>query len=154
MQDRRLEQDDNLGLGQGVNDNQPTLNIFKLALENIAPCQKRSQSYPAGFLTPSTHHEYNRLLHPVEKLVWHENDWVGVLPSYGEERDSLPIGYDIAALRDLRHVKTPAGKKGSRPTGTIGLVINRKYLEECDEFDHPTTDTVSATDERILQFQL
>lgn len=33
MQDRRLQQDDNLGLGQGVLDNQPILHIFKLALD-------------------------------------------------------------------------------------------------------------------------
>lgn len=142
MQDRRLEQDDNLGLGQGIHDNQPTLNIFKLVLEDVVSCQKRPQNYPAGFLTPSAHQEYNSLLHPVEKLVWHENDWVGVLPDFGGERDALPVGYDIAALRDLRHVKTSSKTRGSRPTGTIGVVIQHKYLEQCDESAYSTADAV------------
>lgn len=141
MQDRRLEQDDNLGLGQGVQDNQPTLNIFKISLEIVNDCKKRSTNYPAGFLTPAANYEYQRLLHPVEKLVWHENDWVGVLPSYGSNRESLPIDIDLAAIRKLKNVK-PSSSKGSRTTtDTIGLVLHRKYMEEC-KGDASTSDSV------------
>lgn len=127
MQDRRLDQDDNRGLGQGVQDNVPILNIFKLGLESISPCLKRSDKYRGGFLTSSMHTEMNRLLHPMEKLVWHDNDWIGVQPTFGEERWPADTGTEIAVLRNLKHVPTNSNKKSS-----IGLVLNRVHLEQCD----------------------
>lgn len=130
MQDRRLDQDDNRGLGQGVQDNLPILNIFKLRLESVSSCKKRSDKYRGGFLTPTMHSEMNRLLHPMEKLVWHENDWIGVQPQFGEERWPTETGIEIAVLRNLNNVPTGVNKKSS-----IGLVINRVHLEECADED-------------------
>lgn len=132
MQDRRLDQDDNRGLGQGVQDNVPILNIFKLGLENIGTCVKRSEKYRAGFLTATMHTEGNRLLHPMEKLVWYENEWVGVEPKFGANRWPLDTGTEIAVLRNLNHVPTNANKRS-----TMGLVINRAHLEQCDGSETP-----------------
>lgn len=134
MQDRRLDQDDNRGLGQGVQDNEPILNIFKLRVENVYPCVKRSNNYAGGYLTKSTYDEMTRLLHPMEKLVWHENDWVGVLPTFGKGNQPLEIGTEIAVLKNLKHVPVSSSNKKS----TIGLVIHREHLEKCDHNDKPS----------------
>lgn len=141
MQERRLEQDDNRGLGQGIHDNQPTLNIFKLALEHVQSCRKRSTNYPAGYLTVATHYEYNRLLHPVEKLVWHENDWIGVLPQYGNNREPLPNDIDLAVVRRLKHIKPTAARR-NQASDTIGIVMNRKHLEECASTGETSSEVV------------
>ncbi|XP_031636504.1 alpha-mannosidase 2 [Contarinia nasturtii] len=137
MQDRRLDQDDNRGLGQGVQDNVPILNIFKLKVESMSSCEKRSEKYRGGYLTSTMHTEMNRLLHPMEKLVWHENDWIGVQPNFGEERSSLDIGTEIAVLRNLKHVATNSHKKS-----TMGLVINRVHLEQCKD-ENASSDTIN-----------
>lgn len=137
MQDRRLDQDDNRGLGQGVQDNEPVLNLFRLNLENVESCKKRSNNYPAGYLTTLSHSDLNRLLHPMEKLVWHENDWSGVLANFGSNRKALSTGTEVAVLRNLKHVPISMTNKKS----TIGLVINRNHLEECGD-DQERSDNV------------
>lgn len=129
MQERRLIQDDNRGLGQGVVDNQPVLNIFKLILENFDGCSRTQKEYPAGFLTINTHQEMSTLLHPMEKLIWHENEWTGVRGTYGVDRGSLEPGIDIAVIRDLPHVIINSPSKSSK--SSLGVVVHRNHLEEC-----------------------
>lgn len=133
MQDRRLIQDDNRGLGQGVLDNQPVLNIFKIVLENTESCTKQSKDYPGGFYTVTSHMELQSLLHPMEKLVWHDNDWAGVLSNFGGEREEFEDGMEIAVFRNLPHVPNNIKDKS-----TIGIVIHRNYLEECTIDGHRT----------------
>lgn len=129
MQDRRLDQDDHRGLYQGIQDNLPTLNIFKLGFERINTCAKRSESHASGFLTEKMHTEMNQLLHPMEKLIWHAtNAWNGVMTNFGLTHGALDVGIEIAAMRSLKHVQNSETDKQS----TIGVVVNRYNLEQCD----------------------
>lgn len=131
MQDRRLKQDDNRGLGQGVLDNQPVLNVFRLVLENINSCSKPHKDYPSGFLTVNSNIELKSLLHPMEKLIWHENDWVGVLSNFGAERESSESDIEVAVLRNLPHVRS-----STKTMSTMGLVIHRSHLIKCTSDSH------------------
>lgn len=132
MQDRRLTQDDNRGLGQGVLDNQPVLNIFRLLLENTESCTRTQTDHPSGFMTVKAHTEVQTLLHPMEKMVWHKNTWVGVLSSFGDDREPFEKGMEIAVIRDLPHV--PSGI--SLDKSSLGMVVHRSYLEECEKDGH------------------
>lgn len=136
MQDRRLDQDDNRGLGQGVTDNKLVLNIFKLSLELIQDCIKRSNSYKGGFLTSNAHNEMNHLLYPIEKLVWHENDWPGVMAGYGDNRVPLQIGTEIAVLKNLPRIESTHNE-------AIGIVVYRHHLEQCEEVENDADESVS-----------
>ena len=124
MQDRRLNQDDERGMGQGVLDNRPVLNIFKLVLEGRESCRQLDENYPSGFLTPNSYEEQKRLLHPVDKLIFNENDWNGVNMQFGENHENIETGIEIVTLRSL-----PLIHNKGKPS--IGLVMHRTNFGEC-----------------------
>lgn len=127
MQDRRLNQDDNRGLGQGVLDNRPVMNIFKLILESRESCRQIEDDYPNGFLTPNSHEEQKRLLHPLDKFIFNENEWTGVVGQFGDNHDSLETGMEVVTLRSLPAVQMK-DMKGKSP---IGIVMHRTNFGEC-----------------------
>lgn len=121
MQDRRLNQDDERGLGQGVLDNRPVLNIFKIVLESRESCKQLDENYPSGFLTPNSYEEQKRLMHPIEKFIFNENDWNGVIFQFGENHENVESGIEVVTLRSLPAIpKTPTG-----------LVLHRTNFGEC-----------------------
>ncbi|XP_058811986.1 alpha-mannosidase 2 [Topomyia yanbarensis] len=126
MQDRRLSQDDDRGLGHGVLDNLPVLHLFRLVLESRESCTKLDPGYPAGFLTAGAHAELKALLHPLEKLIFNENEWTGLVPSFGVNHEPLEKGMEVVALRNLPHVLIGKEKKSA-----VGLVVHRTNFEDC-----------------------
>ncbi|KAM6426156.1 alpha-mannosidase 2x isoform 4-T4 [Liasis olivaceus] len=53
--DRRLMQDDNRGLGQGLKDNKQTCNRFRLLLERLSPVNKAQENQPTSFPSLLSH---------------------------------------------------------------------------------------------------
>ena len=141
-----MSQDDNRGLGQGVLDNQPILNVFKLILENVENClnenviDNNGKTLAAGYLTASTNRHLKTLLHPMEKFIWHENDWPGVMAEFGADHSPLNADMEVAILRDLPHLRHKHGDNME-----IGLVVYRSLVEKCSAFDRQlqTTGIVS-----------
>ncbi|KAK7790667.1 hypothetical protein R5R35_002442 [Gryllus longicercus] len=70
MQDRRLNQDDNRGLFQGVLDNHPTKTVFRLLLERReANCQGVNEKHPSGLLSRYAHLSSLSMLNPLMRLL-------------------------------------------------------------------------------------
>lgn len=152
MQDRRLKFDDNRGVGQGIQDNQPVLNMFRLLLEDMEPCAQADPKQTNGFLTTLAHSELQTLLYPLEKLIWHANDWTGVQPEFGANREPLDVDMQVAVLRDLPHVKRIELKSRSdqpKMGSSLGLVVHRTSLLKCKS-DANLSGSVSESKRQIL----
>ncbi|XP_015588290.1 alpha-mannosidase 2 [Cephus cinctus] len=126
MQDRKLVQDDNRGLGQGVTDNLLTNHLFMLVLEKKRDtCQKPSPvaDNPAGLLSLSGHLASEELLHPV--IAVHPTT---TLPFelngiFSPLRFDLPVDLSVTSLR-VFPVPEGAGKG-------LGMVLHRQAIDIC-----------------------
>jgi alpha-mannosidase II len=130
MQDRRLNQGDERGLGQGVQDNRPTLNIFRLdlALKDFKPIFPTTN--PAGYLTTSAYHNLQSILYPFDRLLYMGDDWRS-LQFNVTDRSNLDTSIQIVTMRHLPHLMRP----GQR---TIGVIVHRTFLDDCgsDNTEH------------------
>lgn len=122
MLDRRLNQDDNLGLGQGVVDNHPIKHVFRIMVEKRnSDCTKTSSDHPAGFPTISSHVASETLLNPLIQLIKSNDAEENKADVYAPE---FQMGVDLAIVT----FKTNVFIKGAYKTG---LVLHRNYLDTC-----------------------
>ncbi|KAJ8679139.1 hypothetical protein QAD02_014926 [Eretmocerus hayati] len=126
IQDRRLNQDDNRGLSQGVTDNLLTYNLFTLLVEKrqescvqVTP----SSEHPAGLLSLAAHLALDDLLHPVIALHPRPGEPMELNPSFSALSIGLPVDLSVVSLRVVP-IPDGAGRG-------VALVLHRQALDLC-----------------------
>lgn len=137
MQDRRLSFDDERGLGQGIHDNRPVVQIFRLIVENREKCRKLDDSYPGAFLSPAAWTEREALLHPLDKFVFNENEWNGMLPNFGSNHKAVQPGIEVVALKSLTR-------------DSKGIILHRTSLDHCEGANHIDSDHETVNIQKML----
>uniref|UniRef100_A0A673XPZ5 Alpha-mannosidase n=1 Tax=Salmo trutta TaxID=8032 RepID=A0A673XPZ5_SALTR len=118
--DRRLMQDDNRGLGQGLKDNKKTANRFRLLLERRSTGNKVSQ--PTSFPSLLSHMTSAILNHEVLALpVLPKKRGIPPLHTFTPLMGALPCDFHVLNLRSDTHSPSPY----------TALILHRKGLD-CD----------------------
>ncbi|XP_076234438.1 alpha-mannosidase 2 isoform X1 [Calliopsis andreniformis] len=126
MQDRRLLQDDNRGLGQGVTDNLLTTHLFTLVLEkkkHLCSSPTPSSNHPAGLLSLYGHLASEELLHPIIAMHPESSLPFDLNAYFSPLRYDLPVDINIVSFR-VFSVPEGAGKG-------IGMVLHQAALDMC-----------------------
>ncbi|KAG5876746.1 hypothetical protein JTB14_033078 [Gonioctena quinquepunctata] len=128
MLDRRLNQDDNLGLGQGVMDNHPTRHVFRILLEKKRyGCKATAKDHPAGFPTLSAHVASQTLLNPLVRLLKMDDGNEFSSGGHAIVEREIGIDFSLPTLRTNIFIKERT---------YIGLIIHRQFLDVCFSNKH------------------
>uniref|UniRef100_A0A670YQZ9 mannosyl-oligosaccharide 1,3-1,6-alpha-mannosidase n=1 Tax=Pseudonaja textilis TaxID=8673 RepID=A0A670YQZ9_PSETE len=122
--DRRLMQDDNRGLGQGLKDNKRTCNRFRLLLERFSSANKAQENQPTSF--PS-------LLSHITSM--HLNAEVLTMPLVQEKlpppalRSFAPFSITVPCDFHLLNLRTLQGEDEALPSAETALILHRKGFD-------------------------
>ncbi|OAD56881.1 Alpha-mannosidase 2 [Eufriesea mexicana] len=126
MQDRRLLQDDNRGLGQGITDNLLTNHIFMFILEKRKPfCTFPTPptNHPSGLLSLYGHLASEELLYPIIALHPDSSLSFNLNPYFSPLRYDFPSDLSVVSFR-VFPIPEGAGKG-------IGMVLHQAALDMC-----------------------
>ncbi|XP_050690604.1 alpha-mannosidase 2x-like [Eriocheir sinensis] len=128
MMDRRLNQDDNRGLGQGVLDNVATPNMFRLLLEpRLFPKESGTgMKSDAAFPSLLAHASLHSLLYPVNLLL--PTDKTGAMQPRWSVTGELPCDVHLVTLRTMLEAGTPAPAPHQPPIAFSPSPLNALLL--------------------------
>ncbi|XP_039628976.1 alpha-mannosidase 2x [Polypterus senegalus] len=122
--DRRLMQDDNRGLGQGLKDNKRTINQFKILLEKRATSNKVQDSRPVSFPSLLSHFTSMFLNHGIVAMpVSPKKRGVPPLQSFSPLASPVPCDFHLLNLRTLENQEEVS------PSLDTTLLLHRKGFD-------------------------
>ncbi|KAJ8775643.1 hypothetical protein J1605_016191 [Eschrichtius robustus] len=126
IMDRRLMQDDNRGLEQGVHDNKITANLFRILLEKRSVMnmeeEKKSVSYPS-LLSHITSSFLNHPIFPMTEKV--PVPTLQLLGEFSPLMSSLPCDIHLVNLRTIQ------SKVDGKHSNEAALILHRKGFDCC-----------------------
>uniref|UniRef100_A0A6I8RD56 Alpha-mannosidase n=1 Tax=Xenopus tropicalis TaxID=8364 RepID=A0A6I8RD56_XENTR len=122
--DRRLMQDDNRGLGQGVQDNKITSNLFRLLLEKRFGKDEKEDEKPVSYPSILSHITSMFLNHPVIPMAATSDSGSSVLLNA-----FLPLTSSMPCDVHLLNLRTIQAKVGPIPSDEAALILHRKGFD-------------------------
>ncbi|XP_034735000.1 alpha-mannosidase 2x isoform X2 [Etheostoma cragini] len=125
IMDRRLMQDDNRGLGQGLKDNKKTTNRFRLLLERRSMGNKIMDSATTSFPSILSHMTNTFLNHEVLALpVVPKRRGVPPLQTFAPLKSILPCDFHLLNLRSIQSQQDP-----NSPSLYTAMILHRLALD-------------------------
>ncbi|XP_035382618.1 alpha-mannosidase 2 isoform X1 [Electrophorus electricus] len=126
IMDRRLNQDDNRGLGQGVLDNKITANSFRLLLEPRNSAQETQRENNAPFSYPSllSHISCTYLNHPLIQMATSVDPALLTPVPHSPLTSSFPCDIHLVNLRTIQ-----SQEEGGGPSEQAALILHRKGFD-------------------------
>ncbi|XP_014830904.1 PREDICTED: alpha-mannosidase 2-like [Poecilia mexicana] len=128
--DRRLQQDDNRGLGQGVTDNKPTATLYHLLLEDRGGAEEVGGA-SVEHLSLLAHLASLSLSHPPITMVGPGDGQLRKLRPFQALHSSLPCDLHLLNLRTLEDPK-----EAGTPSQEVALLLHRKGFD-CSSIPAP-----------------
>lgn len=123
--DRRLMQDDNRGLGQGLKDNKRTANRFRLLLERRSNGAKMADSRPVSFPSLLSHMTSAILNHDVLALpVLPRKHGVPPIRTFSPLASTVPCDFHLLNLRSIQ-----SSQDAHSPSPHTALLLHRLGLD-------------------------
>uniref|UniRef100_A0A8C9NUW4 mannosyl-oligosaccharide 1,3-1,6-alpha-mannosidase n=1 Tax=Serinus canaria TaxID=9135 RepID=A0A8C9NUW4_SERCA len=148
IMDRRLMQDDNRGLGQGVQDNKITANVFRLLLERRHGTDVNEEKAPVSFPSLLSHMTSLFLNHPVIPMTTNADSGVPeLIRTFSPLMSSMPCDMHIVNLRTIQ------AKVDTKPSDEAALILHRKGFD-CKFSNRDTGLLCSTTQGKIKVHKL
>uniref|UniRef100_A0A8C3HMP3 Alpha-mannosidase n=1 Tax=Chrysemys picta bellii TaxID=8478 RepID=A0A8C3HMP3_CHRPI len=138
IMDRRLMQDDNRGLGQGLQDNKITANLFRLLLERRNEVDEVEEKSSVSFPSLLSHITSSFINHPVIPMTTYAESGVPqILNAFSPLTSSMPCDMHVVNLRTIQ------SKVYSGPSDEAALILHRKGFD-C-KFSNKDTGLLCST---------